>query len=264
MKSKYIRFTSQFIFFVLIAMTAIRHNLGFDGPSLHAVCPFGGVVTFYNYIIGAALIKKIQVSSIFLMYMVFIFSFIAGPLFCGWICPLGSIQEWIGVLGKKVLKEKYNKFISTKVHNKIKYLRIVVLFWVLYMTIKTAEIIFLEVDPYFALFNFWTGEVSIISITILLITLISSLLVERPWCKYLCPYGAMLGFFNKVRIFTIRRNDKTCIHCHSCSNNCPMNIDVENLKAVRDLQCISCLQCTSESSCPIEDTVSMKIGGEKK
>lgn len=95
---------------------------------------------------------------------------------------------------------------------------------------------------------------------ILLITMAASLVVSRPWCRYACPSGALLGLSNKVRIFSIQRNEATCINCRQCDNSCPMGIVVSNQEKVTDLHCISCLECTSEQACPVPDTVNLMNG----
>ena len=94
-------------------------------------------------------------------------------------------------------------------------------------------------------------------------TLLLSLFVERPWCKYACPYGAVLGITNLFRVFQIRRVEATCKADGACSILCPMNIPVDAVKTVRDHQCISCLECTSEAICPVAKTVVFNAGGVK-
>jgi len=125
------------------------------------------------------------------------------------------------------------------------------------MTAVTGTLVFSDIDPYFALFNFWRSEVAIGGVFILAVVLVLSLIVERPFCKYACPYGAVLGVFNLFRIFKIRRRPSTCIDCKACDRSCPMNIPVSTSGAVRDHQCISCLKCTSEQVCPVENTVEL-------
>ena len=142
----------------------------------------------------------------------------------------------------------------------MRYFRVFVMLWVIYITARTGRLVFSDVDPYYALFNFYTGEVAIQALVILAITAIGSLFVERPWCKYLCPYGALLGFTNKFKLFKLKRNENTCISCNQCNQACPMNIDVESSKKVTQLQCISCFECTSENTCPIPETVNIKWG----
>ncbi len=260
----------QIFFFGLIALISINHTLVENGvgipflstASLHALCPFGGVVSLYQYLTVGTFVQKIHESSFVLMGLVLFLGVLFGPVFCGWICPLGTIQEWIGKIGKKIFKQRYNHAIPYRIDRVLRYLRYAVLAWVVYMTAHTGVLVFSNIDPYYSLFNFWTGEAAIGGLIILGITLLGSLFVERPWCKYACPYGALLGLTNLIRIFSIRRKESTCIQCKLCTQHCPMNIQVDTSKTVRNHQCISCLECTSEASCPVPATVDLSLGGK--
>lgn len=267
-KASALRRWVQIALFALIAVIAINHTLEasdaaipwLSTASLHAVCPFGGVVSIYQVFSNGTFTKKIHESSFVLMGIVFFLAIAFGPVFCGWICPMGSIQEWTGKLGKKIFGKTYNGFIPAKVDRWLRYLRYLVLAWVIYMTAVTGKLSFEAYDPYAALFSFWTSEVSITGLVILLVVLALSLFVERPFCKYACPYGAVLGVSNLFRVFAIKRNPATCIDCKACDKSCPMNINVSGAGTVRDHQCISCLQCTTEVSCPKPETVELAAG----
>ncbi len=261
--SQRIRLAVQIVFFVLVALVVAAHSLEesgitiplLQGASLHAICPFGGVVSLYQYITAGTFVQKIHDSSFWLMIIVFVTAILLGPVFCGWACPFGSFQEWIGKIGRKIFKKKYNRMIPLKLDRVLRYLRYLVLVWVVIMTAVSAKLIFSDFDPYYALFNFWTGEVAITGFISLGLVILLSLFVERPFCKYACPYGALLGLSNLFRIFKLRRNSVTCINCKACDKACPMNITVSTVAAVTDHQCISCLICTSEAACPVPSTV---------
>lgn len=258
----------QVFFFIFIALVSINHTLAETGAgisflssaSLHALCPFGGVVSIYQYATTGTFVQKIHDSSFILMILVFLLAFLFGPVFCGWVCPLGSLQEWIGKLGRRLFKHRYNRFVPSKIDRFLRYLRYGVLAWVLYMTAVTGKLVFSEVDPYHALFNLWSSEIASGGIIALAITLLAGLFVERPWCKYACPYGAILGLTNLFRVFKIRRKAEACKACGLCTRNCPMNLPVATASVIRDPQCISCLECTTEAACPAPGALEFSAG----
>jgi polyferredoxin len=270
-KRIWIRTIVQVFFFLLVAGIAVNKTLSETGQgiaflstaSLHALCPFGGVVTIYQYATSGTFVQKIHESAFILMIIGFLMAVLFGPVFCGWVCPLGTVQEWFSAIGRRIFgKRRHNRFIPARIDRWLRYLRYVVLTWVVYMTAATGTLIFSDYDPYFALFNLWTSEVSLAGIIILGVTLAGSLFIERPWCKYACPYGAVLGISNLFRVFTIRRNEGTCNMDRICDITCPMNIKVSEKHIVRNHQCISCLECTSEARCPVAGTVDFVAGGK--
>ncbi|MGI6711810.1 MAG: 4Fe-4S binding protein [Bacillota bacterium] len=270
------RLISQIFFFSLIALITINYYsravgiaIPFIGSaSLHAICPFGGVAAFAALFQYDILISKIHTSSFTIFVIIFVLGIFFGPVVCSYMCPLGSVQEWIGKLGKKIFKQRYNHFMPAKLDKVLRYIRYIVLILVIYMTTQSLKLVFLKVDPYFALFHFWSDEATLGGLIVLGITLLLSLFIERPWCKYACPFGALMGLTNFFSLFKIKRNNASCIHCKICDRVCPMNIVISDKTNITDHQCIRCNQCTSEFSCPVPSTTELKIknygGGDKK
>lgn len=267
-KSTVIRSFIQVFVFALVFLISISKWMAEKGvkipllpsASLHAICPFGGVATIYEFFTTGTFIQKIHNASFILMILGVIAAILFGTLFCGYICPFGSFQEWIGKLGKKLFPNRYNRMVPQKLDRILRYLRYGVLAMVLYNTAVTAKLVFQSVDPYYALFNFFTDEVAVSAYVMLGVIVVLSLFIERPWCKYLCPYGAFLSLFNPIRIFKIRRSKNSCVGCKKCDRVCPMNIEVSGKEVIGDLGCISCYKCTSEAACPIQDTVTISFG----
>lgn len=268
-KKTWIRPSMQIFFFLLVLAISLNKTLVENGisipflstASLHAICPFGGVVSIYKFFTEGTFVQKIHESSFILMTIGIILAIGFGPLICGWVCPFGTFQELLGKLGKKIFKNRYNNMIPSVIDKYLRYIRYIILILVVYNTATTAKLMFQNIDPYYALFNFWTNEVAITAYIVLAATILLSLIIERPWCKYACPYGAFLGIFNLFRVFKIKRKASTCVNCKACDRACPMNIKVSETNVVKNHQCISCMKCTSESACPINDTVNFRVGG---
>jgi polyferredoxin len=121
---------------------------------------------------------------------------------------------------------------------------------------------FVKVDPYYALFHFWTGEALPSAIIVLAVVLAASLFVERPWCRWLCPFGAVLGLVQLISPWKIRRNTDLCTSCGLCGRACPMNIDVDKKKAVYDTRCNRCGECLA--ACPVAGALDHSFPGKSK
>lgn len=257
-RSSWYRYVLQIFFFVFIGMLAVNHVLSesnvtlfpfLPNVSLHAVCPFGGVESIIGLITAGTLVPKLQLSTLVISALVLILTLIFGSVFCSFVCPLGTIQEWVGKLGKKIFKRRYNTFIPQKLHNILKYLRYIVLILTIMLTFNAGRLIFADVDPYYAMYHFFTDEVTIGSLVVLGVVLIGSLFIERPWCKYACPYGAVLGLVSKISIFKIKRKTSACNNCTLCDRNCPMNIEISKKKTINDSLCIKCMDCVEDDVC---------------
>jgi len=98
------------------------------------------------------------------------------------------------------------------------------------------------------------GETAAIVIGILMV---ASLLIQNFWCRYLCPYGALLGivsFFSPARI---RRNPEGCIDCAKCAKACPAALPVDQLVTIKSAECTGCLECIAV--CPAQNTLTLAL-----
>ena len=258
----------QISFLSLAAAATINHTYQLNGGGiswlsdayLHYVCPICGVNTLYNFIVSTTpLVERMFTATAAIIGISMILAILAGSVFCGWICPFGAYQDLISDMGKKIYGNKFNKLINPKVDKYLRYTRYLVLLWVIYLTTKTAYVLMDALNPYHGLLNLLKGEFAIEGLLILAAVTTASFFINRPWCKYICPYGAVLGFSNRFRIIKLKRNTESCIGCKKCDRNCPMNIKVSEKTNISQNQCISCMECTSKNVCPIEKTVTFKI-----
>jgi polyferredoxin len=88
-----------------------------------------------------------------------------------------------------------------------------------------------------------------------------SVLYKNFWCRYLCPYGALLGIISRWSPLKIRRNEEKCVHCHACTKACPALIDVEKKEVVKSGECFGCMTCVSR--CPAPGALDMTVKAGK-
>lgn len=212
----------------------------------HMICPFGGIATLTRLLSQGLYINKTSFSNLVLLASVVLTTIIAGPVFCGWLCPLGSIQEWINSLAQKMRIPQVK--LSKKVERFASLPKYALLLLILYTTARSFNLVFINADPYYALMHLFSNEVAPLALMILIFTLFASLFIQRPWCRFLCPLGAILGPLGRVSILKIHRPSKTCISCGCCKNVCPVGLDPTEKEHVESSRCIRCGLC--ETSCP--------------
>jgi polyferredoxin len=99
------------------------------------------------------------------------------------------------------------------------------------------------------------GQATAITLAILIVL---SIVVKNFWCRYLCPYGAMLGLVALVSPVRIRRDADACIDCAKCAKACPAGLPVDTAMSIRSAECTACLSCVAV--CPAAGALDLKIG----
>ncbi|MBN1835142.1 MAG: 4Fe-4S binding protein, partial [Spirochaetales bacterium] len=179
--------------------------------------------------------------------------------FCGTICPLGTLQELFGRLGRRLLGRRHSARLlvgpqrGDRAARLLKYLVLAVFTgW----AFATATLAIRPYDPWAAYHHLFSADLFTefaVGFGVLVAALAGSLLVDRLFCKYLCPMGAFLGLISRASLFKVRRNPVTCIDCGACDRSCPVNIEVSSRDTVHDWECINCNECVN--SCPVPDTL---------
>lgn len=249
---QYFRLVIQLSFLALISISAYRHQVLGGGPQgaapIDALCPFGALETLYKYLATGEYIQRLDISNFILLGGAILLVIVVGRYFCGWICAIGTLQELARMAGQKFFR-KLEITIPEKIDKPLRYLKYGVLIWSLWATWKTGLLVIRPYDPFAAYGHVFSGNWSewwadfSIGITILLVSVVGSIFVDRIFCKYLCPLGAFLGLFNKISLFRIKRDESACLNCKLCSRKCPVNIPVDTQKQVNSAECIGCLTC---------------------
>ncbi|UCH72184.1 MAG: 4Fe-4S binding protein [Thermoplasmatales archaeon] len=257
------RLISQ-LFFFFFANLGFRINNWFNGktgfcypffychscPTATSACPIRAVEE------GLFRGFENKVNFKLLFYPFFIVGFvgiITGRAVCGWVCPIGFLQRGTAKVARKF--KDYSLIKRLESHKMESFLRYVKYFIFVGLVILTAYFVgfmFTNICPV----GFLTGTIPIsiinpgkyvpnqffyTALIIFILFLVLIFTIERGWCRYFCPVGAMFAPFNKISMLSISVDKDECIHCNVCSNICPMNIDVPNMN--RDPECIFCGKC---------------------
>jgi len=260
---KYLRWLLLAFFLIMVTREAYMHQAlgGGVAPSIHALCPYGALESFYSLVFGGTLLQKIFSGTMILLGITLVLAVIFRRGFCGLICPFGALQEFFGIIGKKLFHKRF--IMPSKIDKPLRYLKYVILIVTIYFAWKTAGLWMDPYDPWAAYGHISAGFESLITeyligtITLVII-LVGSMLYDRFFCKYLCPMGAVYGIVSKISPSRIVRDKDICINCNLCSKSCPMNIDVAKVNKVTSTECISCQVCTL--SCPKSGALEYKTG----
>lgn len=184
-------------------------------------------------------------------------SFIFGNYFCGWVCPYGTAQEWFGKIGSLIWKKKLK--MPPLLQRYAQYFRYLLMASLLVVLSHQAA----EALPFNAYRSFMAvaggKTVQTVALAIMGVFLFISLFFERPFCNYVCSEGIRYSVASLTRVFTVKRNSETCVHCRKCDQACPMNIQVSMNKDGRSAQCINCFQCIS--ACHVNNTLTYGKAG---
>ncbi len=183
-----------------------------------------------------------------------------GRYVCGWLCPFGFVQD---LLNKIPFPKKIRTFKGDKLLRKLKYL--ILLVFVILLPMVAVDATGLG-DPWFCKYicpaGTLEGGVPLVllnsalretvgflytwKLLILAVTVILSILIYRPFCRYICPLGAIYSFFNKISVFRLTFEKEKCVGCNLCQKKCKMNVNpCENPDSA---ECIRCRECIS--ACP--------------
>ncbi len=218
-------------------------------PIAHELCPYSSVC-FGIWKLGAKFAPFLFPAAVIIGAIIAISSFFFGRWFCGYVCPIGTIQELIySIRGPKT---RFRQLIAYKAHRIVNILKYAIFLFTAITAFLGVQYLYMKFCPILAI-----GHVQVITIAgiiTLMVIVIGGIFVERFWCRYLCPYAAAMNIFQKIadllkiKRYKIFRNIHTSFNCFNCVNYCPMNIDIGYLEKISDLNCIKCMRCVRQCS----------------
>ncbi|HEX2856163.1 MAG TPA: 4Fe-4S binding protein [Propionibacteriaceae bacterium] len=240
---------------VVVVIVALRHHLSGAGStaSIDAVCPFGGVETLVTWLTTGELISRTHPSNLILGAAVVAAAVLVGNAFCGWICPFGAVQDALAWLRRRLRLPTIG--VPRRADRIMRYGRFLVLGLVVYASVHTARLWFADYDPYATLFGLgplleFDAAAMWPALVITVLVLAASLLVERFWCRYLCPLGAVFSLVGHLSFLRIRRTPSACTACTLCDRTCPVGLAPSRAEPFVSTDCVGCMDCVA--TCPVK------------
>ena len=244
----------------IITGIGIAHQQGVSVVGVDALCPFGGIETLWTLIASVTLIQRVAASSVVLLAVVLVTAFVFRRAFCGYICPLGAVQEFAGKLGNLIFRGKRPEM-PAWLDRPARFLKYGVLVFFAVWSWQAASLVLRPYDPWVAWMHLTSSELLAefaVGLAVLVVSVIGSVVYDRFFRKYLCPMGGFLGAISRASIFKVRRAADTCTNCKACDKACPVNVKVSEVAVVNDAECINCNECVNV--CPVKDTLTVSAG----
>lgn len=256
----------QFYFFVSYFLNGESGIYLPRPPGVEGFLPISSLLSLRYFFLTGRL-SWVHPAGLALLVIILVSSLMLRKSFCAFMCPVGTASEALGNVGRKLFKKRLKlPAVLDYPLRSLKYLLLAFFIYALFFQMTGAEVSRFLSSPYnkvadVKMLLFFT-RVSETTFWVLLVLVVLSVVYEGFWCRYLCPYGALLGILSLLSPSKIRRNTKTCIDCKKCSRVCPQRINVHKMKTVNSDECFGCMACVD--ACPVADTLDMKIPGGRK
>ena len=200
---------------------------------------------------------QIHPASLFLIAAFLLISLLFRKAFCSWLCPVGTLAEYLWKLGHYTFRRTF--ILPRWLDLALRSLKYLLLGFFAYAVagMTAASIAEFLSSPYglvvdvrmLNFFRYLGGTAAFILLGII----IASLFVQNFWCRYLCPYGALMGLVSLASPLRISRKASACIDCAKCAKACPAALPVDKLVQIRSAECTACMECVAV--CPAQDAL---------
>ncbi len=234
-------------------------------PGIEGWLPIASLMNL-KYLVVTGLVPDVHPAGMFLLIAFIATSVVFRKAFCGWLCPIGTLSEWLwqgghGLFGKNFALPRW----ADVPLRGLKHLLLALFLWVVASMSADDLRAFLS-SPYgliadVKMLDFFR-DAGRTTIQVCLALVILSVVTKNFWCRYLCPYGALMGLVSMLSPVRITRDPISCIDCGKCATACPSLIPVDTLLTVRTPECNGCLTCVSV--CPVKDALEMRTVGRRR
>ncbi len=271
--SQEIRRTVQFSFLSLNAYVGLRFVIWvryfesqgssryIDRPAgVDGWLPIAGLMNL-RYLIAFRHFPTVHPSALVLLGVFVLSSLLVKKAFCSWLCPIGTISEYLWKLGRKMFHHKFMAPVWLDFPLRgLKYLLLAFFAYIVF-TMPAQDLSDFLGSPFsiiadVKMLNFFRS-IGTLGIVVIAILTVLSVLVQNFWCRFLCPYGALMGIVSTLSPIKIRRDAQACIDCGKCNKACPSHLPVDRLVQIRSVECTGCMECVTV--CPASNALQLAL-----
>lgn len=239
------------------------NNVPTRSPAVEGFLPIYALMSLKGWL-STGVFDQLRPAALVIFLAIIFTALIARKGFCSWLCPVGTISELSGKVGRSLTKRNFS--LPKYLHYPLMLVKYAIVLFFLYsiMGMPGEMIPLITQGDYYKIADvkmlYFFLDLSKTAVLVILGLVVISLFIRNFWCKYLCPYGALLGIFSFFSPLGIKRNQDLCIQCKKCNQACPNDINVMKNKGVDSPECMACLNCIS--ACPKKGALSLKIVGK--
>lgn len=250
---------AQFLLFVRAYEQGLTPSVS-RPPGVEGYLPIAGLMNLKYWLLTGD-VPLMHPAAMFLIAAFLVISLLFRKAFCGWLCPVGTLSEYLWKAGRSMFRRNFQ--LPRWLDIGLRSLKYVLLGLFLYAVGSMGPIAiraFLE-SPYgvvadVKMLNFFR-YLSVTSAVVIALLMFASVFVRNFWCRYLCPYGALMGLASLLSPLRIRRLPDKCIDCAKCAKACPSGLKVDVLIQIRSAECLGCMECVAV--CPAEGALHMSL-----
>ena len=241
----------QFYLFVRYYETGGRSAFAARPAGVEGWLPIASLMNL-KILLATGRVPGLHAAGMFLLIAFVGISWVFRKAFCAWLCPVGTVSEYLWRFGRRICGHNFRLPRALDIGMRsLKYILLGLFLYAVGAMPVAAIRAFLE-GPYgmvddVKMLNFFRF-LGLGGGTVMAILVIASVFVQNFWCRYLCPYGALMGAASAASPLRIRRDASLCIDCGKCAKACPPALPVDRLVRIRSAECTGCLECVA--ACP--------------
>jgi polyferredoxin len=229
-------------------------------PGVEGFLPISALMSLRLWLAGDG-VHQVHPAGLAILLGVVVMSAMVAKSFCSHLCPVGTVSEALGRLGARLLGRTWAppRWLDVPLRS-AKYLLLAFFLWATWVALDLAGVRAFLDGPYNRLADakmlLFFARPSRLTIAVLGVLIVGSLLVRDLWCRYLCPYGALLGLVGRLAPLRVTRDAARCTACRACTQACPARLEVHTLARVGSPECSSCQDCVAV--CPVAGCLAVR------